>query len=125
MNLCYIREKNANEMVKTKISKKREKDVRSHVPTGKMVSRSKCLLCSVSADRQDRQIERHESEYRRHPFRFSYSISFNLSSRMGPITHSVSYKYNQCHRRKIEPWEENQHTAGSFINCLHEINQST
>ena len=42
------------------------------------------MLCSSHADRQT---DRHESEYRGHPFRVSgfFKFSFNLSSRSGPI----------------------------------------
>ena len=56
----------------------------SHVPrilqSKNQVPRPKGVLCSSDTDR-------HESEYRGHPFRVSgfFKFSFNLSSRSGPI----------------------------------------
>ena len=50
---------------------------------------SQAKRCALQlGDRQtDRQTDRHESEYRGHPFRVSgfFKFSFNLSSRSGPI----------------------------------------
>ena len=51
------------------------------------------MLCSSDADRQT---DRHESEYRGHPFRVSgfFKFSFNLSSRSGPkIKHLEKYEF--------------------------------
>ena len=65
----------------------------SHVPmilqSKNQVPRPKGVLCSSDADRQT---DRHESEYRGHPFRVSgfFKFSFNLSSRSGPKINGTS-----------------------------------
>ena len=54
-------------------------------------------VCSVARTQTDRQTDRHESEYRGHPFRVSgfFKFSFNLSSRSGPTKWSMDFRYGQ------------------------------
>ena len=59
----------------------------SHVPrithSKNQVPSSKGVLCSLLTDRQ---MDSHESEYIGHPFREFRNFSFNLSSRISPIS---------------------------------------
>ena len=52
----------------------------------KLIPRSQSVLCSLYTDRRtDGQTDKHESKYRRYPFRVSGNLSLKLASMIGQI----------------------------------------
>ena len=93
-NTVLYKEKNRKmpiKSVKMKISKR--KNIMSQ---GSLDPKNRFLcqkVCYVAHARTDRHTDRHESEYRGHPFRVS---GFFPSTRIGPITNILHIRVTKC-----------------------------